>query len=302
METIGTDFGSCNLKTSSGIIVPSKVTKCSNSNFFGAEYLVEIEGESYIVGEGEYDTVLDKTKKEHFLPMLCLAVGLSTNDQAVRIVAGLPISQYKSEEKEKLLEIMQDNRMLNFKLNGIERSIIIENCSVTAEGIATYYSLPNEQRKELENKDIIILDIGGRTSDIALLKTGKKRRVGESTSLEVGMINIYKDIINEVNSRFTLGLDIEDAEYILKHGLEVDGEKKDTEFIKEILINNIKKVFKELNVSYPVRTSPILVTGGGGKAFYKAIKKRYPTAQMVENNMFSNAMGYKKVGEKLWRD
>lgn len=301
METIGTDFGSCNLKTSTGIIVPSKVTKC-NSNFFGAEYLVEFDNESYIIGEGEYDTVLDKTKKENFIPMLCLALGLSTKEQATRVVAGLPIGQYKSKAKEKLEQIIQDHRMLNFKLNGVERHIIIENFAVTAEGIATYYSLPGEQRRELKEKDIILLDIGGRTSDIALLKAGKKRTIGQNTSLEVGMINIYKDVINEINSRHTLGLDIEAAEFILKHGLEVDGEKQDTEFIKEILMNNIKKVFKELNVSYPVRTSPILVTGGGGEAFFKAIKRRYPTSIMVNNHMFSNAMGYKKVGEKLWKD
>ncbi|NOW85507.1 plasmid segregation protein ParM [Clostridium beijerinckii] len=301
METIGTDFGSCNLKTSTGIIVPSKVTKC-DSSFFGAEYLVEIEGESHIVGEGEYDTILDKTKKENFLPMLCLALGLSTHEQATRVVAGLPIGQYKSKEKEKLEQMLQDNKMLNFKLNGVERQIIIENSAVTAEGIATYYSLPVELRNGLRNKDIILLDIGGRTSDIALLKAGKKRRIDESTSLEVGMINIYKDVVNKVNSKYTLGLDIEDAENILKHGLEVDGEKQDTEFIKEILMNNIKKVFKELNVSYPVRTAPLLVTGGGGEAFFKAINRRYPTAIMAPNHMFSNAIGYKRVGEKLWRD
>lgn len=300
METIGIDFGSCNLKTSANIIVPSKVKICTN--FFGADYLIEVEGRTYIIGEGEYDTVLDKTKKENFIPMLCLTLGLSTKEQVVRVVAGLPINQYKSRSKSKLESIIQDNKILSFKLNGIERNIIIENFSITAEGIATYYSLPIEIRNELRNKDVIILDIGGRTSDIALLKAGNKRTIGESTSLEVGMINIYKDVINEVNSRYTLGLDIEDAEYILKHGLEVDGENKDTGFIKEILLNNIKKVFKELNVSYPVRTSPILVTGGGGKAFYKAIKRRYPTAHMITNHMFSNAIGYKKVGEKLWRD
>ena len=231
--------------------------------------------------------------------MLCLALGLSTNEQVIRVVAGLPINQYKSIEKDKMEQLILDNKMLNFKLNGVQRQIIIENCSITAEGIATYYSLPSEQRKELKDRDIVILDIGGRTTDIALVKAGKKRIIGQSTSLEIGMINIYKDIINEVNSKHTLGLDIEDAEYILKHGLEVDGEKQDTEFIKDILMNNIKKIFKVLNVSYPVRTSPILVTGGGGEAFFKAIKRRYPTANMVNDHMFSNAIGYKKVGEKI---
>ena len=109
-------------------------------------------------------------------------------------------------------------------------------------------------------------------------------------------------MINEINSQYTLALNIEDAENIIKNGLEVDGERKDTGFIKNIIRNNIERVFKELNISYPVRTSPILVTGGGGRSFFKSIKKRYPSAVLVEDNLFSNAIGYKKVGEKLWRD
>ena len=62
---------------------------------------------------------------------------------------------------------------------------------------------------------------------------------------------------------------------------------KDTEFIKDIIRNNIERVFKELNISYPVRTSPILVTGGGGRSFFKSIKRRYPSARIIEDNLFS---------------
>ena len=233
--------------------------------------------------------------------MLCLALGLSTKEEFIRIVLGLPINQYRSK-KDKMIEVIEDNKILNFKLNGIERTIYIEDAAIFPDGVATYYSLDVDKRRELIEKDLIVLDIGGRTTDIALLKAGKKRSVAKSTSLDVGMINIYNDMINEINSLYTLGLNIEDAEGIIKNGLEVDGEKKDTTFIKNIIRNNIEKVFKELNISYPVRTSPILVTGGGGRSFFKSIKKRYPSAQIIEDNLFSNALGYKKVGEKLWRD
>ena len=138
------------------------------------------------------------------------------------------------------------------------------------------------------------------------------REIGNALSLsdfemKFDFIPIYPrlnldDMINEINSLYTLGLNIEDAEGILKNGLEVDGEKQDTSFIKNIVKNNIEKVFKELNISYPVRTSPLIVTGGGGKPFFKSLKKRYPTAQLVEDNLFSNAIGYKRVGDKLWQD
>lgn len=300
METIGIDLGNCNLKTSKKIIVPALITRGGNY-LISTGYEINFNGELFIIGEGDYDTNLNKLSKENLLPMLCLAAGLSTKEEFIRVVLGLPINQYRSN-KNKMLEIIEENKILNFKLNGLDRCICIEEASIFPEGVATYYSLDIEKRKSLVDQDLIILDIGGRTTDIALLKSGKKRSVAKSTSLDVGMINIYSDMINEINSLYTLGLNIEDAEGILKNGLEVDGEKQDTSFIKNIVKNNIEKVFKELNISYPVRTSPLIVTGGGGKSFFKSLKKRYPTAQLVEDNLFSNAIGYKRVGDKLWQD
>ena len=300
METIGIDLGNCNLKTSKKIIVPALITRGGNY-LISTGYEINFNGELFIIGEGDYDTNLNKLSKENLLPMLCLAAGLSTKEEFIRVVLGLPINQYRSN-KNKMLEIIEENKILNFKLNGLDRCICIEEASIFPEGVATYYSLDIEKRKALVDQDLIILDIGGRTTDIALLKAGKKRSVAKSTSLDVGMINIYSDMINEINSLYTLGLNIEDAEGILKNGLEVDGEKQDTSFIKNIVKNNIEKVFKELNISYPVRTSPLIVTGGGGKSFFKSLKKRYPTAQLVEDNLFSNAIGYKRVGDKLWQD
>lgn len=300
METIGIDLGNCNLKTSKKIIVPALITRGGNY-LISTGFEINFNGELFIIGEGDYDTNLNKLSKENLLPMLCLAAGLSTKEEFIRVVLGLPINQYRSN-KNKMLEIIEENKILNFKLNGLDRCICIEEASIFPEGVATYYSLDIEKRKALVDQDLIILDIGGRTTDIALLKAGKKRSVAKSTSLDVGMINIYNDMINEINSLYTLGLNIEDAEGILKNGLEVDGEKQDTSFIKNIVKNNIEKVFKELNISYPVRTSPLIVTGGGGKSFFKSLKKRYPTAQLVEDNLFSNAIGYKRVGDKLWQD
>ena len=280
--------------------MPALITRGGNY-LISTGYEINFNGELFIIGEGDYDTNLNKLSKENLLPMLCLAAGLSTKEEFIRVVLGLPINQYRSN-KNKMLEIIEENKILNFKLNGLDRCICIEEASIFPEGVATYYSLDIEKRKALVDQDLIILDIGGRTTDIALLKAGKKRSVAKSTSLDVGMINIYNDMINEINSLYTLGLNIEDAEGILKNGLEVDGEKQDTSFIKNIVKNNIEKVFKELNISYPVRTSPLIVTGGGGKSFFKSLKKRYPTAQLVEDNLFSNAIGYKRVGDKLWQD
>ena len=173
METIGIDLGNCNLKTSKKIIVPALITRGGNY-LISTGYEINFNGELFIIGEGDYDTNLNKLSKENLLPMLCLAAGLSTKEEFIRVVLGLPINQYRSN-KNKMLEIIEENKILNFKLNGLDRCICIEEASIFPEGVATYYSLDIEKRKALVDQDLIILDIGGRTTDIALLKAGKKR-------------------------------------------------------------------------------------------------------------------------------
>ena len=167
MDTIGFDFGCCNLKTSEGILIPAQITT-ANDYLITTGYEIEFNNQLFIIGEGDYDTNLNKTKRVNLLPMMCLALGLSTKEQFVRIVAGLPISQYKTK-KDELLKIIEDNKVLEFKLNGEKREIYISDAAVFPEGVATYYSLDYEKRKFLSSKDLIVLDIGGRTTDIALL-------------------------------------------------------------------------------------------------------------------------------------
>ena len=300
MLTIGVDVGNCNLKTSEkGIIFPSKLKLAEN--LFDAEKELIFEDKKYILGEGEFDIELDKASKESFLPLLCGALGLSTNEKFIRLVLGLPINQFKTK-KDKLLDTINNNKVLKFALNGSVREIIITDTLIYPEGIGAYYSLDLAYRNTIKEKDIIILDIGGKTTDIALLKGGPKRIISKFTSLDIGMINIYSDLVNEINEKYTLGLKIEDAENIIKNGLEVDNEKQDISYLKDIIKNNITEVFRELNTNYPVRTCPLLVLGGGGEAYFKAIKKRYATAQLIEDYMFANAIGFKKIGEKTWRE
>ena len=160
METIGVDLGNCNIKTSKGVIVPSLITKGENY-LISTGYQIAFNNEVFIIGEGNYDTNLDKISKENLLPMLCLALGLSTKEEFIRMVIGLPINQYRTK-KDKMIEVIENNKILNFKLNGEERTIYIEDAAIFPEGVATYYSLDVDKRKALIDKDLIVLDIGGK--------------------------------------------------------------------------------------------------------------------------------------------
>lgn len=298
-QIIGYDHGNCNLKTSSGWIVPAKVK--TEENIFNSENEIIFNDKKYIIGEGEYDTEYDKTQKENFLPCLCAALGNSVVDQGpIDLVVGLPIEQYK-KKKDELKEIIDSNKILEFKLNNNFRRIMIDKVLVYPESAATFYVLDKEFQDRFKNKDIIIIDIGGRTTDISLLEKGRIRKIIKVTSLDVGMINIYTDLKNYINSNFSTTIKIEQSQDILDYGLEIDGKIQDLSEAKEILKKNFLKIVKELNINYPTKTSPIFVTGGGGKYMFNSLNKKFPNSFLIKDYLFSNAKGFKKVGELNWQ-
>lgn len=295
---LGIDLGNSGIKTSEGVYIPSRITTEDKILHDGIEII--FNGQKYIVGIGDYQTEYDKTAKESILPFLFASIAKSTTDIANEVVLGLPAAHYK-KNGEKLKNIVLDNRMTKLIVNGIERNLIISDMLVAPEGVGAYYSMNNEQKNLVKDQDLIIIDIGGRTTDIIFFPlSGRKRAIENSRTIPTGMLNIYSDFINEIESIYALGKTIEDAETIMKKGLYIDGEKIDLNFTKDVMKKHFDKIIKELNINYPVRTAPLLVTGGGGEVLFNSIKKRFPTAILMDNSLFANAIGFKEMGARKW--
>jgi len=287
----GIDVGNYSLKEYPNTIIKSLVT--TEENILGSKLSLEYEDKKYYIGEGNFETELNKSSKNNFLPLLLAGIALNStkNDVFQQIVCGLPINQYKAN-KEALEDMVISNKVRNIKFYGQDRKIIISDFKVYPEGIGAYYSLNT-------NDDVIIVDIGGRTTDIAYIANGKLKVF---STVAAGTINIYKDIADKLNSLYTLDLDIFMAERIVDKGyVEIDDEKVDISFITEILKKNFTKINDDLSMKFPVRTEKIVLVGGGYKLFEKAFKNRYKNSYVSENPIFANAIGFRKVADMAWQ-
>lgn len=286
----GIDIGNYSLKEFPNTNIKSLVA--TEENILGSNLCLEYLGETYYIGEGKFDTELNKSNKKNFLPLLLTSIALnSSKDDVFQVVCGLPINQMKAN-KDKLEHLVMDNRVKEIKLNGKYRKIIITDFKVYPEGIGAYYSLNTTD-------DVIIVDLGGRTSDIAYIADKKLKT---SSTVAVGTLNIYKDIADKLNADYSLDLDIPAAERILTRGwIEVDGVKADLSFIRDILIKNFNKINDDLILKFPARTERIVLVGGGHRLFEKAFKNRYANSSVAANPIFANAIGFKKVGDLLWQ-
>ena len=284
----GIDVGNYSLKEYPGTNIKSLVA--TEENFLGSKLYLEYENKKFYIGEGNFDSELNKSNKSNFLPLLLTGLALNNADPFQQVVCGLPINQYKSN-KEALTELVLSSRVRNIRLNNEPKKIVITDFNTYPEGIGAYYSLNTDD-------DVIIIDIGGRTTDIAYIVNQKLK---ESSTIAVGTLNIYKGIADKLNSLYTLDLDIPTAEKVLNKGyFEIDGTRTDLTFITEILKKSFIKINDDLVMKYPARTEKIILVGGGYKLFEKAFKNRYKNSFVADNPIYANSIGFRKVADMLW--
>lgn len=293
----GIDLGNYNVKTSERDIITAKpvIFKAKYSTkekIMDNNNCLQLNGKHYYIEDGELETNLNKSKKLNILPLLYTAIIRSTRDIDNNVVLGLPVSQFKAN-KDSLKKYILDNGSVQCKYNGEQREIRINNVEIFPECAGAYFSIKDKPA------DCILVDIGGRTTNICLFEDGKLTK--KYISIPAGMINIYDDIAEYLNTKFTLDIKMEQIESILKKGLFVDGMKIDFSFIKPIINEYFDIVINELNLNYPVRTHRIFLSGGGSLIVGGSLKKRLKGAQILENTLLANAIGFKKVGDQLWQ-
>lgn len=291
---LGIDLGNVETKTSKLIHFMSKI---SYNVAFENNFLLEYEGLQMLIGDGNFETDLNKVDKQNILPLLYAAIYRSTLDTSNKIVLGLPVAQVK-EKKDELKELIMRNNRKN--ING--RVINITDVEVVGEGLATIYNLSKEDKEKLGHKPLLIIDIGGRTIDITFIKwLDGKWTVVKYKTIPLGILNLYDDIIKTVNEEYISNFELEDAEMIIEEGLFLYGKYQDTSFLKPIIKFYFDSIMKDINLGFNIDSGYIYLTGGGSKIFKQAFMKRMPNLLVSENPFFDNALSYEKVGIQLWQ-
>lgn len=286
---LGIDIGNSTCETNTGVIFNSKITGIEPLS--KADTLL-IDKKTYWLGEGNYDTTYRKIDKENYINFLFAALALSTDAVNNYIVLGLPLSQFK-EDKASLINMILANREKTVRINDVEKHLIIEDVEVFPEGVVTLS----------DDYEGICIDIGGRTTDCALVVNERgRRRILNPISVPTGTINLYKDFINKINNKLSLDLVMNDAERIMNNGLILDGKKTNIDFAMDVYKQFVDSLISQLQVEYSLRTNRISLTGGGATLLHEQIKNRLGEGvTMQDNPIFANANAYYELGCSIWQ-
>lgn len=77
----GIDVGNYSLKEFPNTNIKSLVT--TEENLLGSKICLEFDNKKYYIGEGSFETELNKSNKENFLPLLLTAIALNSSKDNV---------------------------------------------------------------------------------------------------------------------------------------------------------------------------------------------------------------------------
>lgn len=297
---IGLDLG--NLTTTcigeeKEITFESRLKEFQDIDNFTDKDIFEIDNKKFVMEEGYFENNLIKHDKENFINLVYYAIGKVTNETSIKLVIGIPAGQY-NYEKENLRNVILKQSCKSIKINGELKTITIEDVFVVPEG----YGIKVEALQDLNNKNkTLVIDIGGGTTDIAEFNESNKFIGGKS--IKTGLLDMYKNIVDIVDSRYKLNITLEDARKYFDGELVIRNEKfeEETAYKKESLKNMLKILINDIRGIYSNITQyNIILSGGGAKISNSTFLKLYPQTKAIED-IKANAKGFRKVGIAKWQ-
>ncbi|MEG3038532.1 MAG: ParM/StbA family protein [Clostridia bacterium] len=286
MAKLGIDIGNYNVKTSEGIIFKSAI---SNSAEFGNDFdKLVYNDEIFYIGSGRLEIDYRKFDKENYMPLLLGAICKSIEHEEVELGLGLPIKQYKAFKNELICKLLSSEYNVTF--NDKQRRIKIIDVDVFPESVAGIIANYNTIKDKAGFRDIIAIDIGGKTTDIALIVN---KKVIRSSQISVGTIDIYNTIKSSLEEEFyDAKIDIEKVQRYLAEGFWYKGEKQDIRFAIKSCNSIFKEIYTELNINYKIQEDAVVIQGGGAELLNSVFSKKIK-GLIIDADLFANAKGYK---------
>ena len=244
-------------------------------DYSGSE-VIEINNVKYCIEQGMYDFEFNKSNKQ-YLPLLLCAIARSTKDEKIELMISAPVEHVLGLRDE--LKNQLEGKSFKFLYNNKPRKLAIERLGVIGEGFSTYFTLERHVRASIRN--LGILDIGGRTTNVVTFVNGKQHT---SCSINKGILDVKNTMLKK-EKECGKDYDIITIENLIENKrLKIDNISK-KQLIDDIL--NQMKIYK-----IDVELFNWFVTGGGSIDIGSVmLDEVFGNDCMVDNPLYSNVNG-----------
>lgn len=235
----------------------------------------------------------------------------------VIICTGLPVSSHYRNGKinKELVDAKVANLMRPVEVVGGTSMAIIQKNYVATEALASYMDAiinmdgtPSALYKTLKDEVVAVLDIGGKTTDFAVLYNGgqvvDKQRLG---SFNLGVLDLKDEISLALKEKYDFSslslrhINSALVEGTLKYGGQVHNvEKLANQLKKDFISKLISTIDRKLGDLGDV--DKILCVGGGAQLLQEHLLEKYKNQALIVNNPdFANARGMYKIAKYIMK-
>lgn len=256
--------------------------------------------------DGFHTSSMDRILINHAL----LHAGYS--GKKVDLWVGLPVSDFFNgveknldliERKKKNLEIKVKNAVPNGSALADIVSINVGCQAVSA--FVDYFIDDNGNERDVPIDKIAVVDIGGRTTDIAVIINGSIFEPSRSGTENIGVLDVRNELKKQIIKKFDVTDDFSSAvlDKALRTGsLKLWGKEHN---IQELITNATNSPVQKLERMIKQKLGSgsdldaILFVGGGASCF-SSIKNMFPNnGIVVEDSEFANARGLYKYAKDI---
>lgn len=265
-----------------------------------ADEVMEYGGKYWTLSGQRIPYMRDKTQDDRFfiLSLFAIAKELTRINRAsgfiqVDLAVGLPPEHY-GMLKDKFAAYFRRFGTVDFTYNGKPLSILIRHVFVYPQAYAAIIPQSSQLIKTLR---VFIVDIGGFTTDVLLLRNGKPD-LQFCRSLESGVITMNNDIIGKINAQHDMKIEDEHISAVLA-GEETILPPDVCETIRSATEHHAKSILDKLReLQVDLRTNPAIFIGGGSILFRSFLEKTplVAKASFVEDPK-ANAIGYEMLAK-----
>lgn len=266
--------------------------------------IFEIDGKSYVMGQGSFENNLVKHQKDNYIALLYYAIAKVTDSSNINLTIGVPAGQFK-KERANIQKLIEDNNCKTIKINGEARVITINNIFVVPEGYGVKIEFFNKSKETTnvlqKGLKTLTIDIGGGTIDIA--EFDENDRFANGKSITLGLLDLYKDVRDVIVNEHYYNVDLADVRKYFEGKLVIknDNFEDDTSFIEPAISKFYLKFINELKGLYPrLEQYNLILCGGGADYTEEYFRESYPHALIV-TDITANAKGFRKAGVAKWR-
>ena len=266
-----------------------------------ADELMEYGGRFWTLTSKRLSYMRDKTQDERYFILTLFAIakeleaaGHDMPTERIDLAVGLPPEHY-GVLKDRFAKYFKRDGIVQFTYRDKSYSITIRNVMVFPQA---YAALIPQSSKVLRMSGVFIVDIGGYTTDVLLLRNGKLDSQF-CRSLETGIITMNNEIVRKVGALHDMRIEDEHIRAVLSGEYTIlPDDVKET--IRSETKHHAKEILDQLReLQVDLRSNPVVFTGGGSillRPFLEA-SPLVTQAEFVESTN-ANAQGYMLLGSR----